>query len=353
MAPSSLGSLPADAILRASLIGGTNSRFDLIHRDEGFTAISPNPHEELKSAGQVVSQTLGPFLGTGGRTIIIDAISSTTFVPVFRQGNPQPFIYVTSASRIPFTGIPNVIRFHLGAGTVWISAPLFSSEVPPSTLVGVQISSGMLMWNGNPFLGAPGAQSSITAPATVSLSLDLVLVEQTGAPGANPPPAEFQVQTPQNVSFQFSPASASLKTSSDANVTTLGDSFTLSLASLPPTYDNSLRRLQLPFQTSKAKFQVIQQSAKLATISSSAPVTRGAWNLALITAPTTPSDFNLPLASGSGGISISAGPGLSITPPFNNATITCGACVILAEGTSFVLVGQNAIGGKASLGINL
>jgi hypothetical protein len=353
MAAQSLDSLPTDTLLRASITSGTSQQLTLVHRDEGFTAVSPNPREDLKSAGQIVTQTLGPFLDGGGRRIVIDALSTTTFVPVLRMGAAQPFLYLTSARPVPFTGIPNVVQFFLGAGTIWLSAPLFSADAPPSTLAGVQISSGRLIWSGAPFFHPGPAPTSITVPSAVSVTLELALVEQIGRSGANPPSTEFSVHTPQDVTFHISPTSASLQRSDAAKLTVLGDAFTFSLGNSVPHYDDNLKRLQLALQMDKALFQATQNSATLVNVAGSATVIAAAWNLALIPAPLDPTNSDLPQASGAGGLSLSVNAGLLIPSSFYNTSITCGPCSLLAEGSTFVLTGERAVGGRASLSINL
>src|SRR5579862_3685500 len=223
-----LASLPADAILRASVTSAPSQQLTLVHRDPGFPLVPPDPQDKLQSAGQAVLQTLGPFVDSGGRQVAIDVLASATFIPVQRAGQAFPFLYVSSAHAVPFTGIPNLVQWGLGAGTVWISAPLLCADAPPSTLVGVQISSGRLSWSGTPVF-APGlAPTSITVPAAASVSLSLVLVPQPSRPGVSPPAAEFSVQTPQNVAFEFTSTSASLATSDNAKLTILGTSLTLS-----------------------------------------------------------------------------------------------------------------------------
>jgi hypothetical protein len=346
-------SLPTDAILRASVTNVPSQQLALVHRDEGFTQIPPDPQDKIQSAGQVVLKTLGPFVDAGGRQVAIDILTLSTFIPVTRTGQTFPFLYVSSAHKVPFTGIPHLVQYELDAGSVWVSAPVLCPNAPPSTLVGLQISSGRLTWSGIPvFLPGP-SPTSITVPAAASISVSLVLVPQSSSPGASPPAAEFSVQTPQNVTFEFTPTIASLATSDNAKLTVLGTSLTLSQITAPATYDSNLGMLCLAFKADKAQVTVTQSSAQLVTITGSANITTAFWALPLAPAPSSATDTTLPPASGAGGLSLDVQPGLAILASIYNTSINCGACTLLGENSTFVMSGQNAIGGRAAVTIPL
>ncbi|PMD12111.1 hypothetical protein NA56DRAFT_38424 [Hyaloscypha hepaticicola] len=349
MAPQAL---PTDAILRASVASTPSQQLALVHRDAGFTQISPDPRAKTQSAGQSVLESLGPFVDASGRQIAVDVLGTSTFVPVTRSGQALPFIYVSSASSAPFTGIPHLIRFNLGPGTVWISTQLLCPSAPPSTLIGLQISTGQLSWSGTPFFSS-GPVTSITIPAAASVYLSLELVQQPPSSGASPPTAEFSIQTPQNADFVFPATAGSLASSGSAKWTVLGTSLNLTQLSSPATFDTTLNLLRFPFQADKSEIAVTQSSSQLVTITGSANITSAFWSLSTSSAPSSATDTTLPQASGAGGISVDVQSGLVITPSLYNTSISSGACTLTGQGSTFAIYGQEATGGVSAVTVPL
>ncbi len=314
----------------------------VVRRDFG-TRLSPDPRVgPTPGAGQAPTTTLGPFLDTFDRPVLIDVFAIPTRIGVQRAGSAQPFLYVELP---PPSGNGNVLT--LGAGSVWIAGSLFTTGttgatgVPSSSFVGLRIKSGTVSLGTTVPLGA----SPITVPAattvTLTLTLDPAMATTGSGPGADARAAA--VTTPSLVTFTLAAAGVSLTSAGDASVSAFGTTRALKLAAPAAHYDPVFGRVDFPFAPDRPDFAVTSSHSDLATFAGSAAIFGAAWSL-----PVTIADpASLGAAAGAGGVALGLLPGLTVQWTGRDAPADCGACVVLVE------PGLLAVGGFTARSANV
>nr|WP_294521788.1 hypothetical protein [uncultured Rhodopila sp.] len=290
-------------------------------RRDFTTRLSPDPRVTVVPAGgQAVASTLGPFLDAFGRPVLIDTFAVATLIGIERTGATQPFLFIEAPP-----GSGQSASLTLGAGSVWISAPLLAPGSPAGSFVGLRIKSGTVAFGSSVAVSV----SPIVVPATATLSLTLTLDPAT-PPGGSGPGGDARAAaavTPATVTFDLSPTAGTLTAAGNASITAFGTTIALTRNASAAHFDPVFGRVDFPFAATPATFAVASRHSTLATFAGAAPIFGAAWSLPISTsAPAT-----LGTAAGAGGCALGLSPGLTVTWNGPPAPVACGACVLLVE----------------------
>jgi hypothetical protein len=305
-------SLPAQRVFRRSVT--PFSRLD-----------AQSPASGASIAGQVVSHSFGPFRDALDNAVFIDVTDPIPLIGFQRQRETSPFLYV---SQTQLSGTSNTIE--LEAGSVWIVASQFSTNVPTSTFIGLQISKGTIKLNDSLPLGSP----TIIIPGGFSMTVALALAPQT--PAAVPFYGPSSVSTPANVLFSFTDLGGKLTEADQGQLSAFGSSVSLSFSGgESAAYNSVLGRLEFAFGVQNQSFAVKESNSPFVTVSGNAVITGASWSL-----PITTSDASsLGAAAGSGGMALELSQGLEMVS--KNLSIRCGSCMLLSELSALTMVGTS------------
>ncbi|MGB7355949.1 MAG: hypothetical protein WBD06_19735 [Acidobacteriaceae bacterium] len=198
--------------------------------------------------------------------------------------------------------------FHFGsptqagilAGSAWIAAQPFASAAPADGFAGIAIQSGELTSD----QALTFTSTTVTVPATASLSLTLVPALPPGGPAGFP----ATISAPGKISVSF-PATGSATISFDSCAATIyGQAITATPINSPATYNSQLQLLYIPGQSSQPAFAPAHAAGKLLTLTGSATIPNAGWALS-ISESSTPA--TLGTAANSGDFAFVLGAGLS------------------------------------------
>ena len=316
----------ADAATRQAVtafmhaLGPTRPAAQRVVRRDFPTPMSPDPRiGAVSGGGQAPSSTLGPFLDSLGRPILIDVFDVPVRVGIQRAGSPHPFLFVELP---PPQGSGSVLT--LGPGSLWISAATLTSGVPANSWIGLRIKSGTVDFGTTLPLGT----QPIVVPANTTIALSLTLDPAAASAGSGPgTDARAAIaQVPAHVTLTFG-ATSSLTAADNATLTAFGTSIALTSQAQPAHYDPVFGRVDFPFGASPTNFTVAQSYSTLAIFSGQAAIFGAAWSLPISLGDPT----SLGAAAGAGGLALGLLPNLSVHWSGHDAPAACGPCVLLVE----------------------
>jgi hypothetical protein len=198
-------------------------------------------------------------------------------------------VFLLESATIPATGIP------IAKGSVWLYAQQFGAA-PAGVWAGFLATAGTLTLQGTATVvdGVIHLQTADILTLTATIQPIPIPTPQTGA-GAD---ATTTVPVlPTKVKIQFAPSGATIETLDDFSLTAYGTQLALTYSGGKPTYNSSLKQLEIPATPSITTFTPTQILSTLLQLSP-APLSAGSWNLVTSTQPVA----QLGTVTNSGGI---------------------------------------------------
>jgi hypothetical protein len=215
------------------------------------------------AAGQVRSETFGPFVDERGARFWVDRYETSAFIQLARDASNRPFLLIPTESQ-PRGGE----SMELTAGTVWLHAQEFVSNAPDGW-VGLRIAGGMLHFDGPWHMGGP---IRLEPQVGVTLELDLDHAQQTG-PGsvrANPPP---------RVTIRVGPGAVESIDAAGAVVELSEGVFDLVRGTAVARYEPLLGAIVVPFDGSPGQITLADNISPLASLEAASVPVSAAWSL--------------------------------------------------------------------------
>jgi hypothetical protein len=253
------------------------------------------------AAGLAIARTIGPFIDLSGRPIWFDFYRVVRQVQVVRLPGAQPFLI------LPLRGllIQNSASYSLPPGSIWIASQLLTPSAPAGAYTGLRILGGTfsLSTPATVTAGVLQVASGVTCTLTIQ-------IEQPGTTGTIFGPgvdaSHVIIQLPAEVTFVFSPTSASITAAANASARLYGTEIQLQKGTAAPVYEPALNRILIPYEGTRDQFEIVACRSNLFQVSGIAPIKGGAWAL-----PVAVSDpISLGEASGVGAVVIIVEPGL-------------------------------------------
>lgn len=285
-----------------------------IQRRDADTDASMDPLGPVyESGGRVISQTLGPFVDSEQRTILVDVFTSIPLIGLQWAGTTQPFLFI---SLTQLTGTSKKII--LDAGSVWIPASQLAVGAPATSFVGLSIQSGEIDFETPINLSA--RPILIPNPAFVQVLLKV-------KPIASIPGADFQAIIPENVHLTFNTTGGSLVASDSVEIKFFGTLDKLSFQPGPASYAADLSRVEFPFKSQQDSLSFAQGNSQMVHLSGVSHVNSAQWSLPI----TSSSPDALGAVEGGGGLSLKLGSGMVAAIKDSQLTIDCGPSTLLVE----------------------
>jgi len=289
--------------------------------------------------GHRAERTLGPFVDADGRLVWFDIFAIVRQVSVVRAPSATPLL------TLPLGGfsLGASTSYDLPAGSVWILSRALSATAPPAAYSGVRIKKGRLRLSSAPTISG----LTLTIPNGARLTLELELdprasTAQAATPGPDAHASRSKV--PETATFVFTAAGGVLRAAGDARLKVFGAAFALKRKAAVPTYQPSLNRVLLPFDSELAVLAIKSSQSKLFQVTGSAKVTLSAWALPVATVEAN----QLGHASGAGALVLGTEAGLEatwrglVTNP--DSAVALGPTFVLGETDRVVIVASDATG---------
>jgi hypothetical protein len=194
--------------------------------------------------GMVTRETpLASRHGLAGSILSVDALA----LIAVRRGAGGPPIALIGAPADPPVGGAGATRFHFGAGSVWITAPLLAAEAPADGFMGVKVASLDVVVPGPPPAGPPGGDIVIGAGDTATLSL-IPAPRDPGTGFVNDGTATTAT-LPASIDLALAPTGISVSALGDASFATLGTTLTLSGGAASVGWDGAAHEIVLGYAT--------------------------------------------------------------------------------------------------------
>jgi hypothetical protein len=286
--------------------------------------------QPLLNSGQLVDRSLGPFMDSVHRPVLLDVLTPIPLIGFQWRGAAQPFLYISNQQ---VTG--NSSRIDLTEGSVWIASSQFVSGAPDPSFIGLSIVKGAIhlfsaSLDSRPIMIGTGT------PMQVSLELN---VDDTGMAT----PSTAKVVVPKNVTFLIHGPGPGVGTrltaADDAELDFFGSTTKFSFLAALPIYVASTFRIEFPLKSESAAFIGSNPTSSIAQFGGEAQIETAAWSIPVI----QESANALAAANGAGGLSLSLGAGLKADVLDKTFSMACNQCTLLAETQDFSLVGQSGV----------
>ena len=316
-------------------------------RCRSSAAPSPNSLAEW-AAGRKVERTLGPFVDRDGRLVWFDIFAIVRQVSLVRAPSSAPLL------TLPLRGfsLGAATSYELPAGSVWILSRALSAGAPAGAYSGVRIKKGRLQLSSAPTI----AGLTLTIPNGARVTLDLELdPPASAAPAATPGQDAHasRVKVPETATFVFTAGGGVLRAAGDASLKVFGAAFALRLKAAAATYEASLNRVLLPFESAPAELAIASSASTLFNVEGSAKVTLSAWALPVAVVEAS----QLGHASGAGALVLGTKAGLDATwrglATNPGSPVALGPAFVLAETDRVVIVAADAKGVAATQSLRL
>ena len=300
------------------------------------------------AAGRKVERTLGPFVDRDGRLVWFDIFAIVRQVSLVRAPSSAPLL------TLPLRGfsLGAATSYELPAGSVWILSRALSAAAPAGAYSGVRIKKGRLRLSSAPTIA--GLTLTIPNGARVTLELELDPPAST-APAATPGQDAHasRVKVPETATFVFTAAGGVLRAAGDASLKVFGAAFALQRKSAAATYEASLNRVLLPFDSRPVDLAIASSQSKLFEVEGSAKVTLSAWALPVAVVEAS----QLGHAAGAGALVLGTEAGLDATwrglATNPGSPVALGPTFVLAETDRVVIVAADAKGVAATQSLRL
>ena len=300
------------------------------------------------AAGRKVERTLGPFIDRDGRLVWFDIFAIVRQVSLVRAPSTTPLL------TLPLRGfsLGAATSYELPAGSVWILSRALSAGAPAGAYSGVRIKKGRLRLSSAPTIA--GLTLTIPNGARVTLELELDPPAST-APGATPGQDAHasRVKVPETATFVFTAGGGVLRAAGDASLKVFGAGFALRHKAAAATYEASLNRVLLPFDSAPAELAIASSASTLFKVEGSAKVTLSAWALPVAVVEAS----QLGHASGAGALVLGTDAGLDATwrglATNPGSPVALGPAFVLAETDRVVIVAADAKGVAATQSLRL
>jgi hypothetical protein len=253
------------------------------------------------AAGLAIERTIGPFMDLSGIPVWFDFYRITPQVQVVRLPGAQPFLL------LPLRGllIQNSASYSLPRGSIWIASQLLTPSAPAGAYTGLRILGGTFSLSTSATVTAGVLQ--VASGVTCTLTIQIEQPETSGTifgPGVDA--SNVNIQLPAEVTFVFSPTSASIIAAADALARLYGTEIQLQKGTEAPVYEPALNQILIPYGVTPDLFEIVECRSNLFQVSGIAPIKGGAWAL-----PVAISDpIDLGEASGAGAMVVIVEPGL-------------------------------------------
>ena len=300
------------------------------------------------AAGRKVERTLGPFIDRDGRLVWFDIFAIVRQVSLVRAPSTTPLL------TLPLRGfsLGAATSYELPAGSVWILSRALSAGAPAGAYSGVRIKKGRLHLSSAPTIA--GLTLTIPNGARVTLELELD-PPASAAPAATPGQDAHasRVKVPETATFVFTAAGGVLTAAGDASLKVFGAAFALRRKSAAATYEASLNRVLLPFDSAPAELAIASSASTLFKVEGSAKVILSAWALPVAVVESS----QLGGASGAGALVLGTAAGLDATwrglATNPGSPVALGPAFVLAETDRVVIVAADAKGVAATQSLRL
>lgn len=309
-----------------------------------FSSAEPDSLAEW-AAGRKVERTLGPFIDRDGHLVWFDIFAIVRQVSLVRAPSSTPLL------TLPLRGfaLGPATSYELPAGSVWILSRALSAAAPAGAYSGVRIKKGRLRLSSAPTIA--GLTLTIPNGTRVALELELDPPAST-APAATPGQDAHasRVKVPETATLVFTAAGGVLHAAGDASLKVFGAAFALQRKSAAATYEASLNRVLLPFDSNPVDLAIASSQSKLFEVEGSAKVTLSAWALPVAVVEAT----QLGHASGAGALVLGTDAGLHATwrglATNPGSRVALGPTFLLAETDRVVIVAAaNGVAATQSL----
>ncbi|HWW24193.1 MAG TPA: hypothetical protein VNY78_09825, partial [Edaphobacter sp.] len=213
--------------------------------------------------------------------------------PIGLPRPPIPIgIFLLESTTIPPTGIP------LAKGSVWLYAQQFGAGAPTGAWAGFLATGGVLTLQGAATVVSGVIHVATNAILTLTATIQPIPIPtpQTGAGADATTTAPI---LPTKVKIQFAPTGATIESLDSFSLTAYGTQIGLTYSGGKPTYNSSLKQLEIPATPSITNFTPAQVQSTLLQLTPAA-LTAGSWNLITSTQPVA----QLGTVSSSGGIAL-------------------------------------------------
>ena len=207
--------------------------------------------------------------------------------------------------RIPLPG--EVTSYSIDGGSVWILSQLITSSAPAGMYTGLTVSGGSLSFDRHMSLTNKVINMPAGSVCNVSLNLQQSVDTIVSPDNTGKDAADANVQLPASFSFQLTGSSLSIVSIAQASWNLYGCPATFQFAPVQvPLYNALQNGIYIGATVSISTFTVNVCESPVFTLSGSAPVIDGYWELPVTTIDITQSNT----ATGIGSLAILCSPGL-------------------------------------------
>lgn len=288
-----------------------------------------NPGLTPAATAGMLPNTLGPFIDDLGAAHWVDLFAPLAQTAITRAGAATPALVLPLA--LPNGSLPATMS--VGAGTLWIAAPLLAPAAPAGGYAGIKISGGEAVFSA-PATAVPGGlqiATVVTLTLTVQPDPGQPGPLGGGAPGADG--AAVVAQMPASVTIEFAPAGAAITAAGDASLTAYGVTVPLHWQTAAAAWEAAIGQLLIPFAPQSGEFHVTSVGSALFAPSGSAAIAKAAWALPVAVAPAA----QLGTAASAGSLALVLDSGLGVSwagltggPALLGAAFLLGAPGVLA-----------------------
>lgn len=289
--------------------------------------------------GQLIDQTLGPFLDQYGHPFWFDIYIPVKQVSIVRTPSTTPII------QLPMSGfvLSSATEYSIPKGSVWILSKLLAPTAPNGAYSGVRIKRGNLKLSSPASVVGGTLQINPSTKVTLELVLDPP-AEMEPAPGPGGDARESSFSPPAKVTFSFTASGGKLKKSSNAAALVYGNAFKLVRAEEAGVYESLLNRIMLPFNVNPDHIKINGVRSELFGLKGQTAVVGGSWSLSVAVA----SPESLGEASGVGSIVVRAAPGLLARwRGLRGGAVRMGETILMTEPDRLALIARRAANPRA------
>ena len=276
----------------------------LVFRRNLPAAIPANPVYTPAAQNGMQSYAIGPFIDQLGVLHWFDIVPPIVQTSITRSGAGAPFMSLPLA--VPSGTLPTTLQ--VGAGSLWIAAPLLAPAAPAGSFAGIKISGGTLQFSAAPTATSAGLQ----IPAGATLTLTVTPDGTPGPTGGTGPGADagaVVAMVPPAVTLTFTASSTQFTAVQNASLTVYGNTVNLTWQPSAPVYEAGFQQLFVPLTPSPTTFTMGSTQSDVFDLTGAGPIVAGEW----VWPVAITSVAQLGAASSAGLLSLIVGPGLSAT----------------------------------------
>jgi hypothetical protein len=334
--PPSTAPSPADVDALVALVDGVGATMPggaqpLVFRRNLPSGILANPAFTPMAQNGMQVRTIGPFIDQLGALHWFDIVPPAQQMTITRAGATTPFLSLPLS--LPSGTIPTTLQ--VGAGSLWIAAPLLASTAPSGSFTGIAISGGTLKFSTAPTAVAGGLQIPTGATLTLTVTPDGA-AGPIGGTGPGSDAGQVEATIPATVTIGFTSSAGEFTAVQTASLSVYGNDIDLAWHAGAPIYEAAFAQIFVPLTPSTTAFAVGATGSDVFQLKGSGKIFAGAW----VWPVATTTAAQLGAASSAGLLSVLIGQGLSASWKGMTATpARFGASLLECAGGMLTLIG--------------